>query len=209
MRKLILLSALLALPVLASAADIYKCKGSKGEIIYQDVPCQNGAKPIAAGHYQQVPDDPRQAYAAAQEADRIHEKQGMYQATTQQPYQSISGEQRRRAASVVGSDSTSPTAGFQCSANGKTWIQATRCPETSKHTVTDSTFITGNVATTGEPISGFGTTTWQETVPVAQHALSKDDLCNQLSKNSRTAEEGRGSDSAYERNKMREASGCR
>ena len=69
MRSVVFILAFFAFPALA--ANVYKCKGGKGELIYQNLPCPNGAAPIATGHYDQAPDDPRQAVAAADEADRI------------------------------------------------------------------------------------------------------------------------------------------
>ena len=103
MRKLILLSAMLTLPVLASAADVYKCKGSKGEIIYQDVSCPNDAMAIATGHYDLAPDDPIQTVAAAREAERIHDAREQQQRAAEQQVSQIEQvEQSRNAALVRG-----------------------------------------------------------------------------------------------------------
>ena len=60
---------------------------------------------------------------------------------------------------------------------------------------------------TGDHVTG--TVTRDETTAVSQRELSRDDLCNQLESNPKTAERGRDSDSSYERRKLRHANGCR
>lgn len=59
----------------ASAAQLYKCKGSSGETIYQNLPCPAGSKILAKGSYERAPDDPSQMRAAAAEASRIRREQ--------------------------------------------------------------------------------------------------------------------------------------
>lgn len=98
MRSVVLILAFLAFPALA--ANVYKCKGATGELIYQNLPCPNGAKPIARGSYAPVADDPRQAAAAAQAADRLHERDAMNQtaAQPQDTYYDVSGSGSANAA---------------------------------------------------------------------------------------------------------------
>lgn len=65
---------LLALSAPLAAAPVYKCKGAKGETIYQNLPCPAGAKTLATGAYAPVPDDPSQMRAAHAEAQRIRQE---------------------------------------------------------------------------------------------------------------------------------------
>lgn len=81
MHSIVFILVFLAFP--AFAANVYKCKGRTGETIYQNLPCLSGAKPIAHGSYAAVPDDPRQAAAAAQEANRLHERDAVNQSAAQ------------------------------------------------------------------------------------------------------------------------------
>lgn len=95
--------------------------------------------------------------------------------------------------------------GYQCSANGKTWIQTAVCPSSS----VAFTPVTG--------VSGFdqhgnyiaaGTGTQREDVAVDQQGLSHDDVCDRLRDRMQTSERNKDQTSVYDRNKMRHAEGC-
>lgn len=106
---------------------------------------------------------------------------------------------------AAGPSSDSAAAGYQCSANGSTWVQPQPCPATSSGQVTES--VKGPVVSTGEYVAG--TVTRDETAAVSQRELSREDLCSPLESNPKTAERGKDSDSSYERRKLRHATGCR
>lgn len=104
-----------------------------------------------------------------------------------------------------GAGSAEKPRGYQCSANGKAWIQSTSCPESS----VAFTPVTG--------VSGFdqhgnfiadGTGTQREDVSVSQQELSHDDVCDRLRDRMQTSEHDKGQTSVYDRNKMRHAEGC-
>lgn len=64
--------ALLSLP--AFAGEVYKCKAADGSITFTNIKCPEKAAVQHYGSYQAAPDNPTQAYAAAQEADQIRSK---------------------------------------------------------------------------------------------------------------------------------------
>lgn len=182
----------------ARAGDINKCKGSKGETIYQSAPCPVGSKVIGRGHFEPVPDDPHQVRAAAEEAERIR-----YERDAQAGIANANVSPNIDAPNST--TGTAATAGFSCSVNGRSWVQATPCPATS--TRFQSEHLSGTILNTGEHVSG--TATRRVTVPVESKALSKDELCDQLSSNPKVAERGADADSSYRRRQLRHSSGCR
>jgi len=178
----------------ATAGEVYKCKDAAGHVTFTNIKCPDKATVQHYGTYEAAPDSPDQYYQAADTAQSIRDRRA---GNDNAP--SYSG-------SLAPASSNAPpdTSGFQCAANGKTWIQSSPCPATSSRTVTDA--VSGTIVGTGEHVSG--TATRRETVPVTQRNLSRDELCDQLGQRAKTAERGRASDSAYERNKMR-ANSCR
>ena len=103
------LPILLSTSAITTAGDVYKCKGSKGETIYQSQPCPAGTKPLGTAHFEPVVDDPHQARAAAAEADRIHADQAAAAANVYTPVEapnSYAGAQSD-AASIASRDSRS------------------------------------------------------------------------------------------------------
>jgi hypothetical protein len=109
MRPFAMILLLAALP--AAGADVYKCKGAKGETIYQNLPCPVGTKPLAKGHYDAVPDDPRQFEAA--EADhraRMARQQQAEQAAATAYSGPSTRELQSDAASIASHDSRSTAA---------------------------------------------------------------------------------------------------
>ncbi|MBA8884918.1 hypothetical protein FHW13_002769 [Dokdonella fugitiva] len=70
MRIVVLLLALvISSPVWS--APVYKCKGAKGETIYQNLPCPKGTQTVAHGEYAREPDNPTQYYEALREGNAI------------------------------------------------------------------------------------------------------------------------------------------
>lgn len=189
MRTILLLLAFVALP--CSAGQIYKCKGPKGEVIFSNIKCPEKSEVQSVSTYQPSPDSPDQLRAAHQEARRIRDRDSAV--VYDQPAQS--GTQRAEAA----------PAGFQCEANGKRWVQSAPCPATSTRRVSDSYHVDGVIAGTGEFVTGTAHGSHQETVPVSQKAISRDDLCDSIAKRERVAERGKDADSAYERRKLAHA----
>jgi len=179
--------ALLVLIVLSApgaAADVYKCKGAKGETIYQNLPCPAGAAELSRGSYAPAPDDPGQS-------DGYGARQAHPPAGGNQP------------ASASGT-SDPAVAAYECEVNGKAWVQARPCPTTS--TRSRDVDFTGTT-NRGTPVHGTGSV--DETVPVKQTPMSKDDLCTKLKSDPAVSERGKSlPKSGYERNKLRTANGC-
>jgi hypothetical protein len=68
---------------IATAGQVYKCKGPNGEITFTNVACPTKTASVEHyGSFQPVPDSPDQVAAAAREADRIHEQQMLDQLST-------------------------------------------------------------------------------------------------------------------------------
>jgi hypothetical protein len=95
----------------ASAGQVYKCKGPKGEVTFTNVACPTQTKSIEHyGSFAPTPDSPDQTAAAAREADRIHEQQLIDQAPTERTASDVQSTQSAidRAAegkrSAAGSD---------------------------------------------------------------------------------------------------------
>ena len=82
-------------------------------------------------------------------------------------------------------------AGYLCSDDRSEWVQPNPCPAS-----------TGNVVAI---VNGV-----MQAVPVLvkQQELSSSEMCEQLLNNPATANKGKGADSTYERNKLRDANGC-
>jgi hypothetical protein len=186
MRALLVCIALFALPT--SAGQVYKCKGPKGEITYTNIKCPDDAPAVAVGHYDAVSDA-----VPKSESDRAPVDDGSSQANA-------TGRPLEAEAS---SASAEPVGGYRCDVEGRTWIQATPCPATSTHY--ESRTVSG-LTTAGDYVDG--SVSVPRTITVKQDELSKSDVCSQLSQNTPTAEQGKDSDSAYERNKLRSANGC-
>ena len=167
------------------AADVHKCKGANGETIYQNAACPGNATPLGVGHYDHLPDRPN----------------GGFQNRTAQ--QGVSMPESGSSFAPGGGAARTTAGAFECSANGKAWVQTTECPATSSSTSTGT--MTG-YTTTGQFVTG--TVTTPSTVDVQQKALQGPAACAQISMNTRTAEHGRDADSGYQRNKMRSAVGC-
>ena len=174
------------------AGEIYRCKDGDGNVIFTNTKCPESSATERYASYPSAEDAPVHADQAV--AGRPSERAAHDEAAS-------SGD----ASNVPAASSTNAAAGYQCSANGSTWVQPQPCSETSSRQVTES--VSGTVVNTGEYVAG--TVTRDETTAVSQRALSRDDLCNQLESNPKTAERGRDSDSSYERRKLRHANGCR
>lgn len=174
------------------AGEIYRCKDGDGKVIFTNTKCPESS---ATERYASYPN----AEDAPMHADEAVARQPSEDAARGEAASSA------HASNAPATSSTNAAAGYQCSANGSTWVQSQPCPDTSSRQVTES--VSGTVVNTGDYVTG--TVTRDETTTVSQRALSRDDLCSQLESNPKTAERGRDSDSSYERRKLRHANGCR
>lgn len=195
----LLFTTMLFAAATASAASVYKCKGKDGEVSFSNTPCPEA--PAAAPHATYTPEPerkPREAEPSFDEALPFDRNAPI--ATGEVP--------DHPANTPLPSIVSSPQAdvrGYTCSVDGRIWVQSTPCPATA--TVNRYKPVTSHMPVTGEPIHGLATI--EETRGVEQRALSRSELCEQLRRNAATSrDEARASDSAYERNKLRQANGC-
>lgn len=188
MRIVAALFAFAALP--ATAGQVYKCKGPKGEVIFTNIRCPDKSEVTAVGTYQAAPDSPDQLREAIRDS-RVRSAQ--QNAITYQDNSTV--EPAERGATAPG--------GYRCSVDGKTWVQPTPCPASTTKLRDEVVDIDGHSTVTGQPIHGTAVVQHRDVIPVEQRALSRDDLCQQLEKRSQIAESGDKADSGYERRKMR------
>lgn len=174
------------------AGEVYRCKGADGSVAFTNTKCPESSATERYASYPNAEDAPVHADQTA--AGPSSDSAALGDAASS-----------AHASNASAASSGSAAAGYQCSANGSTWVQPQPCPETSSRQVTES--VNGTVVSTGEYVAG--TVTRDETAAVSQRELSREDLCSHLESNPKTAERGRDSDSSYERRKLRHANGCR
>lgn len=191
------LAALLALS--AHAGEVYKCKDANGHVTFTNIRCPEQSEAQHYGSYRNTEDSPDQYSAAGDAAQEIRDRDA----------ERLETAPSIRPSSGTRSTATSEPAGYQCSAHGRTWVQAAPCPTESSRKVSETVYVRGHLAGTGEPVNGTATRWRDDTVNVQQRGLSRDELCDQMKSGAKTAERGKGSDSTYERNKIRAANGCR
>lgn len=179
---ILLLLATFAVP--CAAGQIFKCKGPKGEVTFSNIKCPDNAQVEHYGAYERAADQPAQPADARQESFRQQDAEvgATPQAAPRLAQQPAAG-------------------GYRCHVNGKTWVQAEPCPETS--TDYQAVHVDGYSTRTGEPIEG--TASVEVVVPVEQKVISRDELCDSISKRERIAERGKDADSGYERRKLAHA----
>ncbi len=186
MRKLVLLLLIPALP--CTAGQVYRCTGPDGSITFTNIACPAKAAVQQYRSYTPAPDSP---LPAPQRPDNISSEP-----VPSHPAYPVTYNGTEKAPASA--------AGYQCSAAGRTWVQAEPCPPTSvRHT---SAPVNGFNTFNGAPLHG--TVAVPVTVEVKQQPLSEDVLCDQLAQRARTAERGKNADSSYERRKMAHAAGC-
>lgn len=168
----------------AEAGTLYKCKDSKGFVAYQQAPCPPSSKNEGARSYQPVAASPSNSWSA-QAGGRVPEAA---------EFESSSAGVTRSASGQISS--------YSCNDGRKQWVQAAPCPATRR---TYETAPMTGFTTQGQFVTG--TVTRPVDAPVEQEGLSKPQTCNRLQGNTEVS--GRKtSDDAYERNKLRDASGC-
>lgn len=193
MRSIFLLVTLVALP--CYAGQVYKCKGPKGEVTFTNIKCPENAAAQHYGSFEPTKDDPRASLAIARDIEQKHDNEE---------------RQQQMSAYAAGNDTAyavapAGTGGYNCSANGKTWISATPCPSASSHY--SSAPVSGTIVETGQHVTG--TAIVRESTPVDQQAVSRSQLCDQAAAGAAVGERGKSSgDSGYERRKILN-SGCR
>ncbi len=194
MRICLIVPLLLALP--AHAAQVYKCKGTQGEFIYQNIPCAANTPQVATGNYAAVPDEDHPEYS---DDPPLVSETPTGAGVSQVPRLPENNSIPRQTAA----------AGYQCRSPSKTWVQSTPCPSTVTRRVSDTSFVTGTIDGTGQTISGVASRSRSQTDAVEQTAMTKDQLCAHL-KNAPRMGQGKSTagDDSYERNKMRRANNC-
>lgn len=177
-----------------SAGELYKCKSATGEITFTNIKCPEKTEVEHYGSYVDEKDAPPPV----------------------EPIQPAQPAQPQAPAPMAVAPAPNPpagaqpvaAAGYQCSANGKTWIQSSPCPATSTKTVVEDVDMTG-MKIDGRPLTGTGTVERQQTVPVQQTELSKDEMCAMISMRANTSEkEDNGPSASYDRNRLRAALNC-
>jgi hypothetical protein len=151
----------------ASAGELYKCKSPTGEVTFTNIKCPEKTEVEHYGSYVDEPNAPPPV-EAVQPQDPAPVPQGPApMAAAPAPNAAPAGAQPVAAA------------GYQCSANGKTWIQASPCPATSTK------------------------------VPVQQSELSKDEMCAMIAMRASTSEkDDNGPSTSDERDRLRAALDC-
>jgi hypothetical protein len=171
-----------------AGSTVYKCQTANG-LVMQDVPCANAAQTQSTTIYDAPP--PSGSSVGVQNGNA---------------WAAAGSEQRdeQQQAAVQLDSPTDQTRGYQCSGNGKTWVSSTPCPLATKQFHASS--FNGHDQF-GTPVSG--TVVSREDVPVEQQQLSHEDVCAKLKENPATSDKKTTSgESAYERNKQRQANGC-
>ena len=200
--KRILASAIFILMLIHQAAlagTIYKCKDAKGVLIFQQVACATG-QGVGAKSFKRAPDSPnRTQNYNRQQTERFGSGETeRLEAMVAEQEQAFS-----RSSGSPNSQADAKPSGYSCNDGRTQWIQSSPCPaSTSRY---ESRTVNGNT-NTGAPIRG--TVSQRVESPVEEEGLSSSEMCEQLQGNPATKSRGSGSDSTYERNKMRDANGC-
>jgi hypothetical protein len=169
----------------ASAGEVYKCKGPHGEVTFTNIKCPDKTAAEHYGSYTKAPDAPSVSGDAASSPESSPE---------------LAEPGTAAIPETVPATSASATAGYECGAEGKAWIQLGPCPLTSTKTVFEDVWLDDG---------GSGTVERKVTVPVQQTELGPDAMCNAISARENVTEKGdNGPSASYERNRMREAVGC-
>lgn len=156
---------LLLATVPASAGELYKCKSATGEVTFTNIKCPEKTEVEHYGSYVDEPNAPPPVEAVPPQ-DPAPVPQGPAPMAAKVP-------------SVPVGAQPVAAAGYQCSANGKTWIQASPCPATSSK------------------------------VAVQQTELSKDEMCAMIAMRANTSEkDDNGPSTSDERNRLRTALNC-
>lgn len=146
MKTALVVILLFATPLAAQAVDVYKCKGADGSTIYQNEPCPQGTKELGQGEYQKAPDDPRQYYAAMQEAQRIQEEHE--REAQQESYEAQQQAIRGAALDAINKDprSMSGTAArnAQIEEQSRAWNCRNGRPELCRHTQSTAGTVTAD-----------------------------------------------------------------
>jgi hypothetical protein len=189
--RLTLLVPLALATVSASAGStVYTCKTDAGTV-YQDHPCATADATI----------DAKNVYAPKPCGGSCGTSNGSASAESVKSR----GRQVQQEQSEVSVESVAVPSGFQCSGNGKTWIQGTPCPDSM--TVYRPISVSG-FDQYGNHFTGSGALKDQATVN--QQGLSHDELCDQLHHQTpiNTSRGKSGPSDTYERNKLRQQEGC-
>jgi hypothetical protein len=150
----------------SSAGELYKCKSATGEITFTNIKCPDKTEVEHYGSYVDEPNAPAPV-EAVQPQDPAPVPQDPAPMAAAPAPKAPAGAQPVAAA------------GYQCSANGKAWIQSSPCPATSAK---------GSVQ---------------------QTELSKDEMCAMISMRASTSEEDdSGPSSSDERKRLLTALNC-
>ena len=190
-RLILLIIALGASP--AHAGTIYTCKNAHGQTSYQQDPCPNNAKVTHVRTF-------------TPEADG-GSTWGAQVATRQSSSGTLQVQQTQVQSGVPGSIQPAAAA-YECSANGRAWVQQQPCPASTSRNV--ATHVNGILTTTGQPVEG--TAFMRVDTPVQSKKLNQTELCRQMRDGAATSERKKDSssaDAAYQYNKMRDhTDGC-
>lgn len=186
MKQFIFAALFVSSAAFAGETTVFVCEGPAGKT-YTNHPCETNEKLVGAKQYR----DDVPAPSPGQDKQWRPSAQSGYQA---QPVYQASAPQRQQTASVDG---------YQCSGNGKTWVQEKPCQESTVH---GSAAHVSGFDQDGNHISG--TALYSERVPVEQRALSHDEFCTRLQDHMQTSEKDKGQSSVYDRNKLRQLNGC-
>lgn len=176
----------------AFAGTIYKCKNAKGVVIFQQVACLAG-QGVGAKSFQRVPDSPNRASTEAleEQLERL---------------EAIVAEQKQasppNARPSYVEEESSPS-GYACNDGRSEWVQSDPCPTSVSHN--EARMFNGHT-NAGVPVQGFATQRVMR--PVEQKGLSTSEMCERLRNNPVIKSRGAKASSTYERNKMRDTSGC-
>lgn len=186
MKPLLGLALLASASAMADETVVFVCEGPSGKV-YTNHPCDMNEKLVGAKQYHND--------APAPSPGQFDQ----WRPSQQQP----NAPQYVNRAQPAQREQTASIDGYQCSGNGKTWVQEKPCPDSTVH---GSAGHISGFDQYGNHISG--TALYSERVPVEQQALSHDELCTRLQQHMQTSEKDKGQSSVYERNKQRQLNGC-
>jgi hypothetical protein len=195
--------AFLAVSGVVHAGDIYVCKGTHGEKVYQSTPCPTPDKQV--DHRKYDPSIVRAADGSAGATERVYTSaaSGYGEQMEAGGGYSRSGGVRYSSGSppVPGEQASPPPAapkGYRCTAGNRTWVQQTPCPST--YAGSNFVDVDGHLMD-GTPVHGTG---FMHVDKPVQQQLDNDALCEQVRSGARIGQGG-GSDASqsYERNKLK------
>ncbi|MEO5560698.1 MAG: DUF4124 domain-containing protein [Dokdonella sp.] len=220
MRRLILIVALLSLPV--AAGEVYKCKGSKGEITFTNIKCPAHTDTEHYSTYEPEQDPPPPATIAPADVPptvaTVNSSPPVEQpvaavvppavptpvSPSVQPVASPVAQRSEPSEPSIAASESTPAAGYKCTDGENVWLQTTPCPSmTARAASRPSEPSTAAVA----PVAAAAAVKSSASAP--QDVSSQGALCDQLIAQAASPERHKDGAGTDELNKLLVANGCK